>query len=334
MPIPLISAAQVPNTTPSGSPATLSDIVTTGMVNLNTNATSGARIGQGPQIAFPYSPGTYYPIVIEVGQTMVNVTGKNTSGVWLMGNGASVNTGTVAIGGTLTLDIYNSNGIIYLTENINTGGQSINFAQPVRLRPSVGPGNTISILTGGGSVTFKKTFDDDDAQPAGTNALTINTGVGAVTFSGAIGNAILPAAKPIGGLTIQTAGAVSFGTNVSTAKTSPTINGSVLIDHSGLLDFGAGNPVWILAGSFSEQDLSGLNSGTVHIQGTLDTSSNNGPVTFNRPVTLTGRSPPLLPAREPSPSRKRWTARTMYRGTALALRPSPVWWGVSRRSRR
>ena len=216
-----ISAAQVPNTTPSGSPATLSDIVTTGMVNLNTNATSGARIGQGPQIAFPYSPGTYYPIVIEVGQTMVNVTGKNTSGVWLMGNGASVNTGTVAIGGTLTLDIYNSNGIIYLTENINTGGQSINFAQPVRLRPSVGPGNTISILTGGGSVTFKKTFDDDDAQPAGTNALTINTGVGAVTFSGAIGNAILPAAKPIGGLTIQTAGAVSFGTNVSTAKTVP-----------------------------------------------------------------------------------------------------------------
>ena len=196
-----ISAAQVPNTEPTASPATYSDVVTTGIVNLNTNASNGLRIGQGPVLSFPYTPGTYYPIVIKAGETMVNASGKNSSGVWLMGNGASVDTGTIAIAGTLTLDIYNGNGIIYLTENINTGGQSIDFAQPVRLRPSAGPGNGITIATGGGSVAFMKTFDDDDAQSAGTNALTINTGGGGVTFTGAIGNAVLPAAKPIGGLT-------------------------------------------------------------------------------------------------------------------------------------
>ena len=280
-----INSAQVPNTPIS----TYSDLVTTGTIILNTDGTFGDHIGAGPISTYASGYPGYKPITIAAGESIVNVGGKNSNGVFLMGVGASVVLGTVTIDGTLNTDIYNDNGIIYLTKNIATGGYGITYNSPVRLRPNAGPGNNITIDTTGssdGSLIFENTFDDDNLQPPGTNSLTIKAGTASVSFVGPIGNAATTP-KPIGGLTIQTAGAVSFGTNVSTAKAG-LMTGAVLIDHSGLLDFGAGNPVWTLAGSFTEQDSSGLNSGFVHVQGTLNTSGNNAAVTFNRPVTLTG----------------------------------------------
>ena len=58
-------------------------------------------------------------------------------------------------------DIYLNNGIIYLTQNINTNGQSLTYTSPVRLRPNGGPGTiTIDTSTGSsapfGAVAFTK----------------------------------------------------------------------------------------------------------------------------------------------------------------------------------
>src|SRR6185369_12641434 len=102
-----ISAAQIPG---SGVGTASNDIVTTGTISLNTDATNGVSIGSGPLNAYPYGP-TYQPLLIASGPSAVNATGKNSSGVWLMGNGASLTLGTVSITGTLTTDIYNGTGI-------------------------------------------------------------------------------------------------------------------------------------------------------------------------------------------------------------------------------
>ena len=82
-------------------------------------------------------------------------------------------------------------------------------------------------------------------------------------------------------------GPSSFGADVATSIAGGG-TGVVLIDHSGVLDFGTSVPTWTLSGAFTERDTSGSNSGSVHIQGTLNTSSHNSAVTFNRPIILTG----------------------------------------------
>ena len=271
------------------------EINTTGTINLD--AVAGMIGGTGVGNPSPAGP----PLQIQYyATTIINIQKNPPSGstaplgVWIEGIGNTLTLGTINVTGAFYADV-NSSGIIYLTQNINTNGSNLTYNSPVRLRPYAGPGNTITITTGGGSVAFNSTFDDDNAQPTGGyNALTINTNGGTVTFTGPIGNATSPAAKPIGGLTIQKAGAVSFGANVSTAKVG-TMTGAIRIDHTGLLSFGTGNPAWLLIGPFTElNSTSPYTGGSVNLQGTLDTTNNGtspgAAITFNAPITLTGNT--------------------------------------------
>ncbi|MBU0956899.1 MAG: hypothetical protein KKI09_15865 [Spirochaetes bacterium] len=267
----IIEAAQVP----SGR----NDIVTSGIINLNTDGAAGVRIGQGPVAASPYTG--YYPIVIAAGHAEVNVSGNNSAGVYLMGNGANVVIGTIAISGPLYTDLYNSTGFIYLTKDIDTNGQSVNFIQAVRLRPDIG--NLITITSSGGNVSFQQTLDEDDAGgvAAGTNSLTIHAGTGTIVFTGAVGrHAVTP--KPFRNLDL-TGAAVTISGSLTTEN-----GGSLSITHSGVLTIAdIDGPADIanfdidLDGSFTS-----TGSGSVQIAG--DIRTNNQAMQFDRPITLNG----------------------------------------------
>ena len=165
-----ISALQVPD----GQ----SDIITTGFIQLETTLLVGANIGQGPVAPAPgYT--SYYPIVIGSGNVLLNIAGKNTNGVYLMGNGAGITLGSVTIEGSLFVDSFNDVGVIYLADDIDSGGSSISFIQPVVLDPATG--TLITIDSGGGNIVFAATVDGttDD-----TEGLTLVSGTGDILVSG------------------------------------------------------------------------------------------------------------------------------------------------------
>ncbi|MDA8411090.1 MAG: hypothetical protein M0001_11915 [Treponema sp.] len=267
-----ISAAQSPAPLPG---PTNNDIITTGIITLNTDAGSGVRIGKGP-LAAPPSFTNYFPIVIAVGESSVNVAGNNSLGVWLMGNGANIILGSVSIVGTLTTDIYNT-GVIYLTKDVTTGGPSLTYNAPVQLRPLAGA--SITLTTSSGDVIFNNSLDDFASSSAGTNSLTIAAGTGNVTFSGAVGGS-----KAIDNLSISSAAGVTLGGGLKTAGTG----GNVSIQHTGILAIAdttslsdIANYDLDLAGTFSESG-----SGTVQIAGDIRTAAKT--ITFTTPVLLTG----------------------------------------------
>jgi hypothetical protein len=251
-----IEAAQIP----SGK----SDITTTGIITLNTHATAGDRIGQGPVVVSPYAG--YYPIVIATGHTEVNVSGSNVGGVFLMGNGANVKLGSVAIGGPIYTDLYNNAGTIYLTKNINSGGQPVTFVQPVRLRPDAGPGSTITITSGNGDITFQKSLDEDDAGGVlpGTNNLALDAGSGNIAFQQAIGSS-----KRIGVLSISSVTSASFSGVVTAASFSQTagfgtttFNGAVSMNTAAGLVVNAANIVVNSAVTTTNGGIVTMNPGT------------------------------------------------------------------------
>ena len=275
-----IDANQVPNTPTS----TFSDLVTTGAINLNTDTSSGLNIGAGPVATYASGYTGYKPIAIKTGSTVVNVSGKNTAGVFLMGVGTNVVLGTVNIGGTLTTDLYGNNGVIYITQNISSNGNDVVYVQPVQLQATA----TIDTSTGGsapyGNITFESTLDDFTGS-SGTHTLTLSAGTKTIQLIGAVGGT-----TPIGGLSITSAGAVHTYLSVKTS-TAGGGTGNVSIVHTGTLTMDdatstadVSNYDYVLAGTFSESG-----GGGVSMAADLTTSSSTAAaVTFNDAITLTG----------------------------------------------
>ncbi len=257
-------------------------ISSTGQITLTTDAANGTRIGAG---TLPSTP--TLPIEINVSPTTrVDVTGRAPQGVWLTGVGGAIYLGTVSVTGPIITDIYGGGGTIYLTHDIDTNGDNIVYNQAVRLRPTVG--NSISINTGNGDITFASTLDEDDAGgiAAGTNSLEIDTGTGTILFTGNVGGDPAGARateKAFQNLTITSSGDVSFQEGISTAN-----GGAVNITHSGVLSIYDATSLTdtatadlVLDGSFTE-------SGTGSVQIAGDIATSNDTVDFNTPVELTG----------------------------------------------
>jgi hypothetical protein len=243
---------------------------TTGDISLNVNAAAGVYIGTGP-LTFTL------PIQIVTGTSgpTVNASGNTPQGVWLEGVGSGITLGTVNITGSIHTDLY-SGGTIYLTQDIDSGGQSIIFSNPVQIYPS--SGSSITLTTEGGNVIFSSTFDEYSGSSAGKDSLTIVAGTGGVTFADALGGT-----NAIGSLTISSAGVVTVSKGITTANA-----GSVSITHSGvlsLIDFTSlsdtSTPDLNLAGAF-------LENGTGSVQISADITTANAAITFNTPVQLTG----------------------------------------------
>ena len=272
-----ITALQIPHTPSS----TFSDLVTSGAITLSTNTLSGSEIGQGPLATYAASYSGYYPIVINDTAGVVNVSGKNSSGVWLMGNGTAIQLGTTTgNSGSITTDLYGNSGTIYLTQNVNTNGNPLVYNGPVVLSSSV------TLTTLGGDVSFNSTLDDASS---GSHSLTIAATAGAVTFTGAVGGT-----TPLGALSVTSASTIHTVNTVTTSTTGGG-TGNVSFTHTGVLTMDDATSTadttnfdYNLAGTFTESG----SGGTVNIA--ADLKSTDSPagainvISFADPITLTG----------------------------------------------
>ncbi|MBI3508527.1 MAG: S-layer family protein [Chlamydiia bacterium] len=169
-----------------------------------------------------------------------------------------------------------SSSITFASTISISGGGSFEANGPVFLSTI---DSSIDTSAGGGYILFTSTVDSATIT---TKALTLSSGVGAVTFSGVVGGT-----HPLTSLTVNTASDVLFSANATTAA-----GGAVQVTHSGVLTIPSG--VLITApGGFTESagTVSSNTSGSVALGGNITTS--NTAIVFHTPVLLTTATPTL-----------------------------------------
>ena len=131
-----------------------------------------------------------------------------------------------------------------------------------------------------GTSHFLGTLDDDDATPAGKNSLIISCwSTGNVLFTGAVGNATINP-RPLGELTISSAGSVLVSGSIATAVTGggngnvsmSSVSGAITIDNP--ISAGGSGNISLIGGSISHSatgSLSTVGTGTISVTATSAT---------------------------------------------------------------
>jgi hypothetical protein len=149
----------------------------------------------------------------------LNSTGKTTLG-GVVGGSAALSSITTNTGGTLVIQ-----GGRVVTTGIQSYGEDVLLDNSLR---------STSLETTDSAVTFAGTLKNNTAN---AEALTINAGTGAVTFTGAVG--ATGAGNAIGALVVNSAGDTTFTSTVDAASVTTNVGGRVVIKGGRITTSGA-----------------------------------------------------------------------------------------------
>ncbi len=197
---------------------------------------------------------------------------------------------------------------IFLTEDINSNGNTISFHRPV-----IVAADPISITTNGGNINFDDTLDSN----TGSEDLTLTLGTGSATFTGIVGGT-----NPPDAFTINSAADVTFNQTVAAASLTQSagsgttrfdqavgvagnvdLNGTNFTVNSGLTTSGGGTVTITNSGTLTiadTTDAGDLATADLSLDGAFtqdggggvstagDVTTTGDTIQFTGPVTLTG----------------------------------------------
>jgi filamentous hemagglutinin family protein len=213
--------------------------------------------------------------------TGLNRMGTNLTSLTVTALSPTIPAGGVSIAGPQTYTATAGSSITLSGNDSSSAAGTITFNSPVTVSATGGA----SILTSNSPVVFASTVD-------GNNNLTINSGTGTTTFTGAVGG-VAPLGSGAGAaITLQGAGTTTFDSTVA-ARSGVTAAGPVTFDGNVTLtagDTGSTFAGLVTAGGIGGDSISGFggvafNGGLALVGGPVSVTSNGGTLSFGGAVT-------------------------------------------------